>query len=56
MRTPTTHYVRSGDFILSLIRNSQDLNEYAFSLGALAHYAADNNGHRIATNLAVPLL
>jgi hypothetical protein len=51
-----THYVRSGDFILSLIRNSQDLNEYAFSLGALAHYAADNNGHRIATNLAVPVL
>src|SRR5690242_7548610 len=51
-----THYTRSGDFILSLIRNSQDLNEYAFSLGALAHYAADNNGHRIATNLAVPLL
>ena len=51
-----THYVRSGDFVLSLIRNSQDLNEYAFSLGALAHYAADNNGHRMATNLAVPLL
>src|SRR6266851_3223862 len=51
-----THYVRTGDFILSLIRNSQDLNEYAFSLGALAHYAADNNGHRMATNLAVPLL
>jgi hypothetical protein len=50
------HYVRSGDFILSLIRNSQDLNEYAFSLGALAHYAADNDGHRIAVNLAVPLL
>ena len=51
-----THYVRSGDFILSLIRDSQDLNEYAFSLGALAHYAADNNGHRMATNIAVPLL
>jgi hypothetical protein len=51
-----THYIRSGDFILSLIRNSQDLDEYAFSLGALAHYAADNNGHRMATNLAVPLL
>jgi hypothetical protein len=50
------HYVRSGDFILSLIRNSQDLNEYAFSLGALAHYAADNDGHRMAVNLAVPLL
>jgi hypothetical protein len=50
------HYVRSGDFILSLIRNSQDLNEYAFSLGALAHYAADNDGHPIAVNMAVPLL
>lgn len=51
-----THYVRSGDFVLSLIHNSQDLDEYAFSLGALAHYAADNDGHRIATNPAVPLL
>ncbi len=51
-----THYVRSGDFIAALIRESQDVNEYAFALGALAHYAADNNGHRIATNLAVPML
>ncbi len=51
-----THYVRSGDFILALIRESQDINEYAFALGALAHYAADNNGHRMATNLAVPIL
>jgi hypothetical protein len=51
-----THYVRSGDFILNLIRDSQDLDEYAFALGALSHYAADNNGHSIAVNLAVPLL
>jgi hypothetical protein len=51
-----THYVRSGDFIVALIRESQDLNEYAFALGALAHYAADNNGHRLGTNVAVPLL
>src|SRR5579872_4777233 len=51
-----THYVRSGDFIANLIRESQDLDEYAFALGALAHYAADNNGHRIATNASVPLL
>src|SRR6202047_3451382 len=51
-----THYVRSGDFILALLRDSQDLNGYAFALGALAHYAADNDGHRIGTNLAVPLL
>jgi hypothetical protein len=51
-----THYVRSGDFIVALIRESQDLDEYAFALGALAHYAADDSGHRLATNLAVPLL
>ncbi len=50
-----THYVRSGDFILNLIRESQDLNEYAFALGALSHYAADNNGHSLAVNRAVPL-
>ena len=51
-----THYVRSGDFIRSMIREAQDLDEYAFALGALAHYAADNNGHRMATNVSVPLL
>src|SRR6476646_5764 len=28
-----THYVRSGDFIVSLIRESQELDEYAFALG-----------------------
>ena len=50
------HYVRSGDFIESLIRNATDVNEYAFAIGALAHYAADNNGHSIATNRAVPLM
>ena len=51
-----THYVRSGDFVVAMIRESQDLNEYAFALGALAHYAADNNGHRLGTNVAVPVL
>jgi hypothetical protein len=50
------HYVRSGDFVLNLIRDSQDLNEYAFALGALSHYAADNNGHPMAVNRTVPLL
>ena len=54
--TDLVHYVRSGDFVRNLIRESQDVNEYAFSLGALAHYSADNNGHRLATNVAVPLL
>jgi hypothetical protein len=50
------HYVRTGDFVQALIRDSQDLNDYAFALGALAHYAADNEGHRIAVNRSVPML
>lgn len=49
------HYVRSGDYIVNLIRESQDLNEYAFALGSLAHYAADTNGHSIAVNHSVPM-
>jgi len=51
-----THYFRSGDFIEALLRDSQDLNDYAFAIGAMAHYAADNSGHRLATNRAVPIL
>jgi len=54
--TDLVHYVRSGDFIENLIAESQDLNEYAFALGAMAHYAADNKGHSIAVNKAVPVL
>jgi hypothetical protein len=50
------HYVRSGDFVLALLHDSRDLNGYAFALGALAHYAADNYGHPVGTNRAVPLL
>ncbi|HKW18501.1 MAG TPA: zinc dependent phospholipase C family protein [Terriglobales bacterium] len=39
------HYVRTGDFVAALIADSSDLNEYAFALGALAHYCSDNMGH-----------
>jgi hypothetical protein len=39
------HYVRSGDFVRELLSQSQDANEYAFALGALAHYASDIAGH-----------
>lgn len=49
------HYVRSGDFVDTLIRDSQDLNEYAFALGALSHYAADISGHP-TVNRAVALM
>src|SRR6201993_3831469 len=38
------HYVRSGDFVRELLLESQDVNEYAFALGALAHYASDIAG------------
>jgi hypothetical protein len=51
-----THYVRSGDFVVALIEESRDLNEYAFALGALSHYAADASGHPLATNLAVAIM
>src|SRR5204862_1038071 len=49
------HYVRSGDFVETIIRDAQDVGEYAFALGALAHYAADNSGHPTAVNRSVPL-
>jgi hypothetical protein len=51
-----THYVRSGDFVLALIRDSKDLDDYAFALGAMAHYVGDNDGHRLGTNRAEPVL
>ncbi len=53
--TNLVHYVRSGDFVESLIRNARDPNEYAFALGALAHYASDNAGHAISVNRALPI-
>jgi hypothetical protein len=51
-----THYVRSGDFVTALIEDATDVDEYAFALGALSHYAADNDGHPLAVNPAVGLL
>jgi len=39
------HYVRSGDFVLALIRSAQTADEYCFALGSLAHYVSDVNGH-----------
>jgi hypothetical protein len=48
------HYVRSGDFVRELLLESQNVNEYAFALGALSHYAADIAGHP-AVNQAVAI-
>ncbi len=39
------HYVRSGDFVAAMLRDADDLDEYAFALGALAHYVSDIEGH-----------
>ena len=49
-----THYVRSGDFVVNLIREAGDLNELAFALGALSHYASDISAHP-SVNRAVAL-
>ncbi len=48
------HYVRTGDFVRELLRESNDVNEYAFALGALAHYSSDITGHP-AVNLSVAI-
>ena len=46
-----THYIRAGDFIANLLANAHTLDELAFALGALSHYAGDCDGHREGTNV-----
>ena len=50
------HYVRSGDFVETLLRDAQTVDELAFALGALAHYTNDTTGHPEAVNLSVPIV
>ena len=45
-----THYVRTGDFVATLIRDSRNVDELAFALGALSHYVGDSYGHQDAVN------
>lgn len=54
--TNLVHYVRSGDMVNALLKHAANINQYAFALGFLSHYEADNYGHPMATNLSVPLL
>ena len=54
--TSLAHYTRSGDFVMNLLSESHDINEYAFALGALAHYNADRDGHPGAVNLCVSMV
>lgn len=39
------HCVRTGDFVLELLAQSNDADEYVFSLGALSQYASDIAGN-----------
>lgn len=48
------HYVRTGDFVRALLRDATTVQEYAFALGALAHYTSDVTGHP-AVNQAVAI-
>jgi hypothetical protein len=50
-----THYVRSGDFVVSLLRNAHTADELAFAIGSLSHYIGDTVGHSLAVNLSVPV-
>lgn len=54
--TNLVHYVRSGDFVMALLDEAQDVNEYAFALGFLGHYMADKYGHFLGTNQCVPIV
>jgi hypothetical protein len=51
-----THYVRAGDFVTALLTDASDVNEYAFALGALAHYTSDTLGHPLSVNPSVALI
>lgn len=53
--TNLVHYVRSGDFVVALLNESSNANEYAFALGFLCHYYADVYGHRLGVNVCVPI-
>jgi hypothetical protein len=50
------HYVRTGDFVSGLLNEASTPQEYAFALGALAHYEVDAIGHPEATNRAVAII
>lgn len=53
--TNLVHYVRSGDMVEALVGEAQNINQYAFALGCLCHYNADNYGHPLGVNRSVPI-
>ncbi len=49
------HYVRSADFVRALSEEATDPSEYAFALGARAHFLGDGEGHPLGVNRVVPI-
>ncbi len=54
--TNLLHYVKTGDFVEAMLHDANTVDEFAFALGALCHYASDADGHTIAVNRALPLI
>ena len=54
--TNLVHYVRSGDLVNALLKDAENINQYAFALGFLSHFEADVYGHPLATNVSVPIV
>jgi hypothetical protein len=49
------HHVRSGAFVEALIREARTIDEYAFALGSLAHFASDEAAHPTVNHI-VPMI
>lgn len=54
--TDMVHYVRTGDFVQTLIDSARDVKELAFAYGALAHYFGDKIGHSHAVNRCIHMV
>ena len=54
--TDLVHYVRSGDMVNALLKDADNIDQYAFALGFLSHYEADKYGHPLGTNRSVGLV
>jgi hypothetical protein len=54
--TNLLHYVKTGEFVRVMLRDARNVDEYAFAIGALCHYASDAEGHALAVNRAVPIM
>jgi len=51
-----THYLRSRDLSVALLKDAAKLDEFAFALGALAHYAPTRRWAIKPSNRITPLI